>query len=55
MTGVQTCALPISLAEALVKLDHLRANGASEAAFGWAWLAEAKLWQERACSQTAAE
>ena len=44
-----------TLAEALAKLDHLRAHGASEAAFGWAWLAEAKLWQARACSHTAAE
>ena len=44
-----------TLAEALAKLDHLRSHGASEAAFGWAWLAEAKLWRERSCGPMAAE
>ena len=44
-----------TLEEALAKLDHLREHGASEEAFGWAWLKEAKLWQERGCGPMAAE
>ena len=44
-----------TLDEALARLDHLRAHGAGEHAFGWAWLKEAKLWQQRACTPSAAE
>ncbi len=44
-----------TLAEGLAKLDHLQTKGASETAFGWAWLKEAQLWKERACHRTAAE
>ena len=44
-----------TLDEGLARLDHLREHGDSDAAFGWAWLKEARLWQERACVQRAAE
>lgn len=42
-----------TLAEGLARLDHLRANGASEDAFGWDWLAEADLWKRRSCAVAA--
>ena len=44
-----------SLEEALERLDHLRANGDSDHAFGWGHLEAARLWRERACSAVAAE
>jgi len=44
-----------TLDEALERLDHLRAHGDSDVAFGWAYLAEAKLWRERNCAGIAAE
>lgn len=44
-----------TLDEALARLDHLRVHGNSETAFGWAWLSQAKLWQQCACRPTAAE
>ena len=44
-----------TLDEALAKLEHLRDHGASEAAFGWAWLQDAKLCQQRACGPVAAK
>lgn len=44
-----------TLAEALERLAHLRTHGASDHAFDWAWLAEAKLYKTRGCSATAAE
>jgi len=37
------------LDEALERLDHLRAHGDSDAAFGWRHLPQAQLWRERAC------
>ena len=43
-----------TLEEALAKLEHLRANGPGEAAFGWAWLAETKLWRARIGAPVAA-
>lgn len=46
--------IPI-LDEGLARLSHLQAHGASEHAFGWNWLAEAKLWKQRACRVAAAE
>ena len=44
-----------SLDEALERLEHLRAHGDGEHAFGWAWLQQARLWRVKACSATAAE
>jgi hypothetical protein len=43
-----------TLDEALGRLEHLKAHGASDAAFDWAWLREAKLWRERRCAPVAA-
>jgi hypothetical protein len=39
-----------TLKEGLERLEHLRANGASEQAFGWDWLVEAQLWKRRSCT-----
>ncbi|WP_370401784.1 DUF3291 domain-containing protein [Sulfitobacter sp. JB4-11] len=44
-----------TLDEALARLDHLRDNGDSEHAFGWAWLKEAQMWRSHGCSPQAAE
>ena len=44
-----------TLTEALARLDHLRANGDSDHAFGWSHLKPAKLWRQKHCTQTAAE
>ncbi len=44
-----------SLEEALAKLDHLRAHGDSDEAFGWAYLENATLWRTKRCTQSAAE
>lgn len=44
-----------TLEEALERLDHLRANGASDDAFGWDHLDDATLYKARACSPMAAE
>ena len=44
-----------SLDEALKRLDHLRAHGSSDHAFGWAHLREAGLWQSHGCRGVAAE
>jgi Domain of unknown function (DUF3291) len=41
--------------EAMAKLAHLQAHGDSDEAFGWKYLAEAKLWQSHRCTQVAAE
>jgi hypothetical protein len=38
------------LAEAKAKLEHLRAHGPSEEAFGWADLASARLWERSRCA-----
>jgi hypothetical protein len=37
------------LAEGLERLALLQAQDASERAFDWAWLKEARLWRERRC------
>lgn len=42
-----------TLDEALSRLDHLRAHGDSEHAFGWAWLKEAQLWRSKGCDRMA--
>lgn len=39
-----------TLEEAKARLDHLRAHGASEFAFGWADLPQAKIWQAKRCA-----
>jgi len=43
-----------TLDEGLARLDHLRAQGDSDDAFGWAWLPQARLWQARQCNAPAA-
>ena len=39
-----------TLSEAVARLEHLRKNGPSEQAFGWADLPGARLWQQQQCS-----
>ena len=39
-----------TLAEGLARLDHMRAKGDSEHAFGWSWLKQAQLYKTKACS-----
>jgi heme-degrading monooxygenase HmoA len=39
-----------TLVEGLDRLEHLKANGNSERAFGWDGLDQAKLWRERNCA-----
>ena len=42
-----------TLDEALARLDHLNEHGASDEAFGWAWLRENGLWKDHACGGAA--
>lgn len=44
-----------TLDEGLARLETLRQRGNSDDAFGWDWLAEARLYKTRACNATAAE
>jgi len=44
-----------TLDEALERLEHVKANGDSDYAFGWSYLEDAKLWQEKNCRGVAAE
>ncbi|MEX0347842.1 MAG: DUF3291 domain-containing protein [Paracoccaceae bacterium] len=44
-----------TLDEALARLDHLNAHGASEHAFDWTYLTEANMWQSHGCAPVAAE
>jgi hypothetical protein len=44
-----------TLEEGLAKLKHRQAHGDSDAAFGWSWLQEARLYKAHACQATAAE
>ena len=44
-----------TLTEALGRLDHLRAQGDSDAAFGWTYLKEAQLFKQHGCAPHAAE
>ena len=44
-----------TLDEGLARLDHLRANGDTDHAFGWPHLDDAQLWQSRGCADVAAE
>jgi hypothetical protein len=39
-----------SIQEAVGRLDHLKANGPSEHAFGWESLASAQLWKTARCA-----
>ena len=43
-----------TLEEALERLEHLRAHGDSDHAFGWKYLSEAQLWKSRRCEGAAA-
>ena len=43
-----------TLEEGLARLAMLRDQGPGEEAFGWAWLKEARLWQDHATGQGAA-
>jgi uncharacterized protein DUF3291 len=44
-----------TLDEALAKLEHLRANGDSDQAFGWSYLQDTTKWRASVCKQEAAE
>ena len=44
-----------TLAEALERLEHARANGDTDHAFGWKYLKEAQAWKSHQCKQMAAE
>jgi hypothetical protein len=44
-----------SMEEALARLEHLKTHGDSDHAFGWSYLAQAKLWRSRGCVVEAAE
>ncbi len=44
-----------TLDEALERLEHLKAHGASDHAFGWDWLKEARMHHSHACGEVAAE
>jgi hypothetical protein len=44
-----------SLQEGLERLELLESKGDSDAAFGWAHLAEARLWRDARCAAVAAE
>jgi hypothetical protein len=44
-----------TLDEALERLEHLRAHGDSDHAFGWKHLQAAQLWRIHGCTQVAAE
>jgi hypothetical protein len=44
-----------TMEEALQRLEHLKQHGDSDHAFGWSYLAQAKLWRSRACVVEAAE
>jgi hypothetical protein len=43
-----------TLTEGLERLDHLRQNGDSDHAFGWAHLKQAHIWREKGCRGHAA-
>jgi len=36
--------------EGIERLEHLRANGDSDFAFGWSHLPQVKLWQQARCA-----
>lgn len=44
-----------TLDEGLKRLDHLRAHGDTQHAFGWGHVKDAELWKSHACAQTLAE
>ncbi|WP_299404114.1 DUF3291 domain-containing protein [uncultured Roseobacter sp.] len=44
-----------TLEEALDRLQHLKINGDSDHAFGWAHLKEATQWRDNGCAPVAAE
>ncbi|HMO09348.1 MAG TPA: DUF3291 domain-containing protein [Paracoccaceae bacterium] len=44
-----------TLEEGLARLDHLKAHGDSDHAFGWTYVKDARLWRPHACAHAAAE
>ncbi|MCE8008827.1 DUF3291 domain-containing protein [Aestuariivita sp.] len=44
-----------SLDEALARLEHLKAHGDSEHAFGWSHLKDSDMWRTHQCAPVAAE
>lgn len=44
-----------TLEEALERLEHLKAHGDSDHAFGWKHLAQASKWKDNRCAPVAAE
>jgi hypothetical protein len=44
-----------TLDEALGRLEHIKQNGPSDHAFGWAELKNANMWQQNGCRPVAAE
>lgn len=44
-----------TLEEGLERLDHLKAHGDSDHAFGWAHLKDVTLWRDARCAPVAAE
>jgi hypothetical protein len=44
-----------TLDEALARLEHLKRRGASDHAFGWDYIKDARLWKARSCAPMAAE
>jgi hypothetical protein len=44
-----------TVSEGMARWELMRQQGDSDAAFGWAYLKEARLWQSRGCGQVAAE
>ncbi|MCP5075413.1 MAG: DUF3291 domain-containing protein [Rhodobacteraceae bacterium] len=42
-----------TLAEAMERLEHMRAHGDSDRAFGWKYLKEATLWKQKQCGVAA--
>ncbi|TNF63530.1 MAG: DUF3291 domain-containing protein [Rhodobacteraceae bacterium] len=44
-----------TLEEGLARLDHLKAHGDSDQAFGWAHLKDLNMWRTHSCAPAAAE
>ena len=44
-----------SLEEALERMEHLKTNGDTDHAFGWAWLKDARQWRAHSCKLEAVE
>lgn len=44
-----------TLDDALARLEHLRAQGDTDHAFGWSYLKDSQLWKTKGCNEMAAE